>query len=306
MRPLQHPQNEVNGLSLRIACIAGNEGLEAPEPGRFSDEVLGLQGRVDPKISSPLSEILFHNYRYKYSIPLEYYCNYTANMNTIPHEILPLTHIYTCSLVKRNRTSHPRILAHGVVISHLKLGPRDRQVVSPKSSLRDKRQLSRSALISLDKFALSISSRMHKSSEFVSPIGSPDAQVEQGLAAGNCEHQVFVGLTCLDLADNPAKDLATQANARKPRNARYPKSTGVHFGIDREIRASRSQSRILADRCAGSGMGWHRPGLLGFRGAGRVRPGCHEASGAPEGWRVRGRFALVQPRSIGNFSGKDR
>ncbi len=165
------------------------------------------------------------------------------------------------------------------MISHPELEPRDRQVDTSKSALRDKHQLSRSALIPLDKFALSNSFRMHKSSEFVSPIGSSNDQVEQAFAPEKCGRQLFVELTCLDLPDNPARDFATNANARKSLNARYPKSMGVHFGMDREIMDSRSRSQILRDRCAGSGMGWHRPRLLGLPGAGGGRKGCHDVSG---------------------------
>jgi hypothetical protein len=86
----QDVDSEVKARSLRIAHIAGGDTLKAPEIGRFSDEVLVVQGRADPKISSPLSEILFHKYSYKYSILLQYYCNTTITILTIG--ILLLTH----------------------------------------------------------------------------------------------------------------------------------------------------------------------------------------------------------------------
>lgn len=174
-------QSEVNELSLRIACIAGNEvheGLEAQETGRFGAEVLADQGRVDPKISSSLSEKLFHNTTHDYPILLQYYYNYIVRWNTIAYSLLLDPKSYTCFLVKRNRYPCSDILAHGVVISHPKLGPRVRQVGTSKSAVRDKRWLSRTALVLIEKFAFANSSWMHKSSEFVSHVRSADCGIE--------------------------------------------------------------------------------------------------------------------------------
>lgn len=59
--------SEANGLSLRVACIAewaGCDGLEVPETGHFSSEVLVEQGLPVPKISTPHTEIMFPNYSY--------------------------------------------------------------------------------------------------------------------------------------------------------------------------------------------------------------------------------------------------
>lgn len=306
MRDVLEDVNEAN------TPLASDSSYHAESPGNPGFKY-SLQGRTDPKISSPLSEISFSNYTYECLYTPNEYISSTASWNNIACIVLSKRCTNTCHLVKRNRTPHPRNRHHELVISLpdprqpksgslvAELSPR-----TPEMPLRDKRWLSRSALMSLNNPDFTRSLRSHKSSDFVSQVKSDRSPwktfADDVLAV---DRQVVAALsksTCLGVEDTPGQDVARPESTREPGRMSYQKLSRVSFGNGSRDLVSKTGRRILAGRSGAGAGGRERREMLRFRGAGMGAKGCHRVSGAPEGAGVRGRFALVQPPIFTKFS----